>query len=66
MDTTFAQHWNLSIGLSLICLWVMWAFMTYDDIRAWKKGRLAKGVVVGCLCKTRHQEGKCPRDRDTD
>ena len=24
--------------------------------------RSGKAVVVGCLCKTRHPEGECPRD----
>ena len=57
-------QWDMAISVALMALWSLWAIVIWEDVRDWLKSRAAANVVVGCLCKTRHVAGDCPRDRD--
>ena len=56
-------RWNIALTVGLLGMWITWAFLLWDDVQAWKKSRADNGIIVGCLCKTRHKAGDCPRDK---
>lgn len=64
MTLEFATNWNLALGIGLVCMWLMWAAFVWDDFKGWVNGR--DDIIVGCLCRTRHKAGECPRDRNPE
>lgn len=58
-----AQNWNFALDIALLCLVVM-ALMAYDLSGLKETKAEDKDIVVGCLCRTRHKPGDCPRDRE--
>ena len=65
VDPYTATTWNLMAGTGLVCLWLLWALLVYDDVRAARKAGL-KGVVNCPFCRGMHRPGECKRDKPQD
>lgn len=61
-----AENWNLYLATGLFCLWLLWAFIVYDDVRAYMERRVDKGVVNCPFCRGMHKPGECRRDQKGD
>ena len=58
--------WNVAIALALSALWIMWAFLMWDQARKWSVERANKGKVNCPLCRQMHRPGECSRDQAED
>lgn len=56
-------RWDFTLAVLVVMLWVMWAFMTWDDVGAWQRSRDAQRTTNCPFCRQMHKAGECKRDQ---